>query len=405
MNQRIARVGLLVAIVAALLSAACGGGDGGSSAKGSPITVMTIAPVKAQVGTPFENIFEAARVYEASINARGGINGRPLEVVLCDDRGDPNQAAYCARQAVQKKVAAVVGSFSRNQSRIVPVLEEANIAYFGTCCAFTKEDFTSPNSFPLGSQWALYVALGAAAGKYCSNIGVVNVDLPGFKDVLENLWESALKGYGKTIKSTTYVPPTAADLSPNVAQVTAGTDCIVLGITESQVIPFVGAMKQAGANQRLIGLQGSVDTKACAPHWSLCENAIVTSVFPDMSSPAWATYRAALAKYKAKEGLAYNSLGGLGTWAAYVAFTKIAEKMSGRITAPAFLDAAAGTEHLTMDGLVPPVNFKDEWGVEEFARMFNRTVTFTVIENEKFTPLDDRFHDMTPGFSGRRAGF
>ena len=65
-------------------------------ATGEPITFMTIATLESpnfsvpQVQTAIE-----ARV--KSINAAGGVNGRPLEAEFCNDRFDPNEAAACAR--------------------------------------------------------------------------------------------------------------------------------------------------------------------------------------------------------------------------------------------------------------------------------------------------------------------
>src|SRR4051794_38445638 len=175
MSRRITAVvvgGALVVLLASVLAATA---IGAGTAK-APVTVMVVAPVKVQVGQPFENIFEGARIYAAWLNAHGGINGSPLKVIYCDERGDPNQGDACARQAVSSKVAAVVGSYSTNQARIIPILEPAGIAYFGTCCGAFPQDFNSKNSFPFGSQWAIDIGLGSAAAKNCKSIGVLSYD-------------------------------------------------------------------------------------------------------------------------------------------------------------------------------------------------------------------------------------
>ena len=127
---------------------------------GDPIKVMTIAPVNTNL-PPYPNIPAAAEVYEQYINDAGGIAGRPLEVITCDDRGDPNEGANCARQAVEEGVVAVVGSFVFDASRIIPVLEENNIAWFGECCPLVAQEFESPISYALGS---LFPAQGTGNG-------------------------------------------------------------------------------------------------------------------------------------------------------------------------------------------------------------------------------------------------
>ncbi len=40
-------------------------------------------------------------------------------------------------------------------------------------------------------------------------------------------------------------------------------------------------------------------------------------MYPDISLPQWADYREALKQYEADPAQDYNSLGGMGTWAAY----------------------------------------------------------------------------------------
>ena len=162
-----------------------GGGDdattGGDAAapEGEPIKVMVTAPVDTQL-PPYPNIPGAAEVYEQYINANGGVAGRPLDVITCDNKGEPNEGANCARQAVEEGVVAVVGSFTFDASRIIPVLEEANIAWFGACCPLVAQEFTSEISYVLGS---LLPGMGAGLGwkmaqDGCENPVNVVIDIP-----------------------------------------------------------------------------------------------------------------------------------------------------------------------------------------------------------------------------------
>ena len=121
----------------------------GAAPAGEPIKVMVEAPVDSQV-LPFPNIPETARIYQEYINAKGGINGRPLEVIPCDDRADAGEAANCARKAVSEKVIANVGSFTLDVSQGIPIYEENDISWFGACCPVQAQEYNSPISFPLG---------------------------------------------------------------------------------------------------------------------------------------------------------------------------------------------------------------------------------------------------------------
>src|SRR6476620_9052142 len=105
------RVGFLALLaLLALLAAGCGGSDNGGSPteaaaapSGDPIKVMSEAPVDSPAFS-YPNIPGAAKVYAQWINAKGGIAGRPLQVISCDDRADAAEAANCARKAAEEGV-------------------------------------------------------------------------------------------------------------------------------------------------------------------------------------------------------------------------------------------------------------------------------------------------------------
>lgn len=101
-----------------------------------------------------------ARAYARWINAHGGINGRKLKVLTCDDHNDSLAAAKCATSAVKQNVVAVVGSYSQYGDSYLPTLESAGIPYIGGYGVTTSE-FTSPLSYPVnGGQPALLAGLG-----------------------------------------------------------------------------------------------------------------------------------------------------------------------------------------------------------------------------------------------------
>ena len=72
---------------------------------GDPIKLMTVTTLNAN-GPTYENIKIAAEIAADHINSNGGINGRPLEVIVCDEQFDPAIAATCARDAVEDRVSS-----------------------------------------------------------------------------------------------------------------------------------------------------------------------------------------------------------------------------------------------------------------------------------------------------------
>jgi ABC-type branched-subunit amino acid transport system substrate-binding protein len=377
---------------------------GGGAATGTPIKVMVTAPVNTQL-PPYPNIPGAAEVYEKYINDKGGVAGHPLQVITCDNKGDPNEGANCARQAVDEKVVAVVGSFTFDASRIIPVLEQAKIPWFGGCCPLVAQEFTSPDSYVLGS---LLPGMGAGLGWKMAQDGCkhpVNVvlDIPA-GDVAFPATKNAYKVGGgdpnawKTVK----IAAVPQDYSAQVAEATSGdADCIAGGMSDSNWAAWLPAMAAAGAKQRLYGLQGNLNGKIAEQFPELTEGGVVSGSYPDISSDVWKDYRDALEKYNAPD-LDWNSLAGLGTWAGLTAFTRIVEGMSGDINNVTFTDAANKTTNLDTGGMIGELDLtKPYTGFGGgFPRIFNRTVFFDTIKDGKLTPFDDKAYDMTGPIDG-----
>ena len=77
-----------------------------------PLYVGVQAPITGQYANEGQGIADAVKLLVKQQNAKGGLLGRPLEVKICDDQGQAAPAAICARQLVNDKVFAVIGSYT-----------------------------------------------------------------------------------------------------------------------------------------------------------------------------------------------------------------------------------------------------------------------------------------------------
>jgi ABC-type branched-subunit amino acid transport system substrate-binding protein len=385
----------------ATTAAASGGATTTAAAapSGEPIKVMTVAPVNTNL-PPYPNIPAAAEVYEQYINDKGGINGRPLDVITCDDKGDPNEGANCARQAVEEGAVAVVGSFVFDASRIIPVLEEAKIPWFGACCPLVAQEFSSAISFPLGS---LLPGQGAGIGwkmaqDGCQNPVNIVLDIPAGDVAFPALKNAYQVGGGDPAKfRMVKIAAVPGDYSAQVADaMSGGTDCIAGGVSDSNWAALLPAMAAAGAQPRLYGLQGNLNGKIAEQFPEQTQDGVVSNSYPNIEGSMWDDYRASLEKYDAPD-LDWNSLAGLGTWTAYTAFTELASKIEGDVTNESFLALANETTDLDTGGMIPVLDLtKPYTGFGgSLPRIFNRTVFFDVIKDGKLTALDDKSYDMT----------
>jgi branched-chain amino acid transport system substrate-binding protein len=363
-------------------------------AAGDPIQVMTVTTLNA-AGPTYKNIANTAMAYEKYINKRGGIAGHPLKVTVCDEKFDPAVAATCARQAVDGKMVSIVGSFTYFAESIVPVIAKSNITWFGECCPITPSELTDPHSFPVGNQPMYAVgAVKRAVEDGCKNINAVIID---GAQVFQPPMQNAMKALGKTFGAEVILPPTAKDYSSEVAQASKGADCVISIMSETPFITWNTAWTQSGTTARQYGPQGNLNEVSAKGNEASTDGDIAAGMYPDISTPPWAEYLVALKEggYNLTE-LDYNSLGGMGTWAAFVAFEKVASGVSGAITADSFYAAAQKTSKLDLGGMVPVLDFTKEWtdGLKGYNRLFNRSVVFSKLEKGKIIPLTTKFEDV-----------
>jgi len=391
-----------------LLATGCGGGDSDSTSDevvteesapeltGEPIKVMTVTTLNA-AGPTYQNIANTAKAYESYVNARGGIGGRPIEVIVCDEQFDPAVAATCARQAVEENVVAVVGSFTFFAESIVPVIEKSSISWFGPCCPITPSELTSKYSFPIGNQpmYAVGAIKHAIEVDKCEKLNAVIID--GGQVFIPPM-ENAMKAYGKKFGEIVIISGVAQDYSAEVAKATAGVDCVATVISETPYITWNTAWTQSGTTARQYGPQGNLNEVSAKGNEESTDGDVIAGMYPDISTDAWSEFRLALDEAGLDTTTVdYNSLGGMGTWAAYVGFKMIAETISGEITATSFFEAASNTSSLDLGGMVPVLDFTKEWtdGLAGYNRLFNRNVIYSVLEKGKVKPLTTDFVDVS----------
>ncbi|NGN67335.1 ABC transporter substrate-binding protein [Streptomyces sp. A7024] len=141
------RAAAVLAALGILLSAACGSRLPESDftdrptgpapqptgeAKGEPVKVGIITSATSPVGgETFVGPRDGARAYFAALNKRGGVHGRPVEAVICDDGGSGGGNSDCARKLIQQeKVFALVATTVLDYAG-APLVSKAGIPDIG----------------------------------------------------------------------------------------------------------------------------------------------------------------------------------------------------------------------------------------------------------------------------------
>ncbi|MDT0412714.1 MULTISPECIES: ABC transporter substrate-binding protein [Streptomyces] len=394
------------ALCGLLLASGCGVLPGGGDDE-SP--VMTWAPLRT-TGTNAPGMTAMARAYEQWVNSGGGIGGRELRVLVCDEGNESVAAAECARRAVREKAVAVVGSYSEQDAAIFSPISLAGIPYLGGY-GITHEEFVNPDSYPVnGGLPALIAAQGAQLAPDCDRVALVRPEgVTG--DTWPDLLRAGLRGAGgKGEVVDLPVPVSSSDYTPQAGQVLdrlapapAARRCVSVALGDStaafvdsfrRVAPSGGTGTggaEAGAgstgagatpavrvgsvlgsvSQRLVDRSGGVS----GPY----EGAAVTGWYPPASDPRWATMKKVITRHAFGDNAIDPADAGVQTtWIAYTALRRIVESLGeGPVTARTVRDALDKGTKVSTGGLTPTLSWGDDYArsVIGYPRTANTRVT------------------------------
>jgi hypothetical protein len=177
-------------------------------------------------------------------------------------------------------------------------------------------------------------------------------------------------------------------------------------VSETPFVAWNQAYVQSGSTARLYGPQGNLDAVSIKGLGNKLDGSIIAGMYPDLSTEPWVDYRAALKEANAPSENDYNSLGGMGTWAAYTGFKQVAEAIAGgasKIDSGNFIAQATKTTNLDTKGMVPVIDFTKPWTENpDYIRLFNRTVVYSTIKDGKVVPLTTEFEDVSDLALGKK---
>ncbi|MER5581047.1 ABC transporter substrate-binding protein [Streptomyces asoensis] len=412
--RRVRSAALAAGVLTACTSLAVGCGvvpgvPGGSG--DDPIVVMTWAP-EGTSATNKPGMPAFASAYARWINANGGLNGRKLKVLTCNDHNDTVSAAACARRAVKEKAVAVVGSYSQHSDAFLPHLEGAGIPYIGGY-GVTNAEFTSPLSYPVnGGQPSLLAGLGKELGATCGPVSLVRPDtIAG--DALPVMLDAGLTAGGHAEAVDQLAPEDATEYATQAEAALkkatgdaggGGKGCVVtaLGDRTSTFMDSFRRTRQGYPEVRTGTVLGSVDQtviNAAGAASGPFEGAYVTGWYPVASDPAWAPMKKVISEQAFSDTrIDPTDTGVQTTWIAYTVFRQAVESLDGgEVTAGAVRGALDDGLEVTTGGLTPTLRweFTDELASIGFPRLVNADVTLQAVRKGRLVSARKGFVDVT----------
>lgn len=390
----------------ASLTTACGvipGSTGGS--REDPVTVMTWAPEKTKA-TNKPGIPAMAQAYARWVNANGGLDGRKLKVITCNDHNDPVGAADCARKAVDEEVAAVVGSYSQHGRSFLSPLEVAGIPYIGGY-GVTDEEFSSPLSYPVnGGEPALMAGNGRQLAARCERVSLVRPDTIAGDD-LPGLLDAGLTEGHRRPAADIRAPEDGTDFTAQAEQALerAGTGGCVTAALGERTDTFYDSYRRAGnayPTTKISSVLGSVDQSLVdrtggsnGPY----EGAYLTGWYPAAGDARWDEMREVIRRQAFGDNRVDPTDAGVQTtWIAYTVLKQAVESLDGgEVSSRTLRRALDEGLKVRTGGLTPTLSwrFKDMLAASDFPRLVNADVTFQMVRDGRLVPARKGFVNVS----------
>jgi ABC-type branched-subunit amino acid transport system substrate-binding protein len=208
---------------------------------GAPLKFTSIATLSGPLTFP-SLLTEARNAGDAAlkaVNAECAL-GRPIQITICDDKGDPNEATKCGRTAHDDGSIALFGSSGSydggTSAANLPGILTGGGSVF---------DLTDPRSFSISSPLTLVVgssATAAAAG--VKDALVISIDSSVTRTFVQTSQQIA---DGMNIKlDALFIPADTTDFAPVAAQIAERKPSALGLILTTQMVPFFNALAAEG---------------------------------------------------------------------------------------------------------------------------------------------------------------
>jgi ABC-type branched-subunit amino acid transport system substrate-binding protein len=359
------------------------GDEGGSTTASEPQGTPVKLGVVYTSGSPIQNsinVYDADKAAIKALNESGGLNGHPVELVACDDKGDPNQTESCGRKLVSEEVVAIAGGILINGGTLNPILAAAKIPQIGIT-PYTPVEFNAKNVYLFnGGGFFSSEALAAYAGQQKLTTSLVTAQgaaAEGFKAAMEG----SIAAAGGKFTNIVPVSATQSDWAPIVAAATSNDADTVMDLVDTeQTKQLLAANEAAGAPVAHILTVSNFTTEDADEIGGegALEKIVIGGSYPPFDSkvPAMEEFTEQMtAEYEAGEKearIGRQDLGSFGGWLAVKALETLADEgaLAKEITAATIAKALDSTKDLELGGATPPWT-PSAPGPEGFARVSN----------------------------------
>lgn len=225
-----------------------------------PVKIGLVSSKSGVFAQQGEEVMRAVQFAIDEANAKGGVDGRKVEVQTADDEGTPDAGRRVAEKLARDGYNLLIGAIPSSISlALAQNLERWDAAYFAVASKSDKltGDTCRPRSFRTNHSDAMDMAMIGqwAKGFKEKSFAVLAADYVWGRDSGES-FKKAVEAQGKTVPLSLYVPMGTKDFSPYIAQLKASNvEAIWVAETGRDAIAFAKQAQEFGLipAKKLIG--------------------------------------------------------------------------------------------------------------------------------------------------------
>ncbi|MDH7796060.1 MULTISPECIES: amino acid ABC transporter substrate-binding protein [unclassified Beijerinckia] len=260
----IARANALARRTARVLFAAVAiAGAATAALAADPIKIGFSMGLTGANGPNGKQLLVALEIWRDDINAKGGLLGRPVELVYYDDQTSPtNEAPIYTKLINIDKVDLVLGPYGTNMiAAALPILAQRNLTTIGILGTAANHEVQYKNYFsmislgedPIREFSRGFFEVAMAQNPKPQTVAIVGADAEFGKNSTDGARINA-KAAGLKIVYDQRYPPTTADLTPVVRAIKAlNPDIVYVASYPTDTVLFVRAAAEAGLSAKMMG--------------------------------------------------------------------------------------------------------------------------------------------------------
>ncbi len=241
----------------------CLGMFAGVAGAAEPITIGLSASLTGPLAVNGKPGLMAMQIWEADINAKGGLLGRPVKLVYYDDQSTPGNVPTIYSKLIEvDKVDFLVGTSTNLLAAALPIAMQHNKLLMGLLATGINDEYKYPRYFsmnPVGpdAKPALtrgFFEIAAAQKPQPQTVAIVSSDAEYGKNCLEGARVNAAAAKFKIVYDRTYPPGGATDMTPIVRSVQASDpDLMVVCSYPLESVAIIRAVSEIGYMPKMIG--------------------------------------------------------------------------------------------------------------------------------------------------------